>query len=81
MPPIELTSVLPRASGETMKSLTNWWRDLRRPTVYSVTACANNGIASVVVVNGKSVQVEQKFQCCRPDCPFVKHSKEQTGSE
>jgi hypothetical protein len=54
-----------------MNRLRQWWRRMNEPTVV-VAHAAKGGIASVVVVNGKSVQVEQRFRCCRPDCPYAK---------
>lgn len=46
----------------------NVWRRIRRafePTITSVSAYATNGTASVVIVNGRVVQVSTETRCPR----------------
>jgi hypothetical protein len=47
-----------------------WWRRLCESGGTVVSAYAENGVATVTIIRGRTVQVTQEIRCCR-DCPYA----------
>jgi hypothetical protein len=54
--------------------LRQWWQKLCETGGTVVSAHAENGVATVTIIRGRTVQVTQTVRCCRPDCPYAQAS-------